>query len=311
MPDSPLPPRGAEFAADLHNARVRYGSRDALDGFDLQVPRGSTTGLLGPNGAGKSTTINVLAGLQKLTAGSVSVLGGAPGRLAAREHIGVMLQDDGLPTGAHAVEIVTHVARLRGRPDTADPLIESLGLTHLGRTTIRRLSGGERRRVSLACALVGDPDLVLLDEPTAGLDQQGRAVVNDLVRGLASQGCAVLLSTHLLDEAEAVCDRVEFIAHGRRLAAGTLAELTQNSPERITFAALPHLDVAALASALPPECTAVEQSPGTYVITGSADPRVLSTVSAWCAQHGVTPTSLTAGRESLTELYWRLMGGAS
>lgn len=296
-------------AAEVRNLVITYGTRRAVNGLDLTVPPASITALLGPNGAGKSSTIAALAGLIRPAAGTVRVLGGTPGERAARDHVGVMLQDDGLPTGAHGAEMVRHVAALRGRPESAEPLIDALQLDRLGRTTIRRLSGGERRRVSLACALVGTPELVLLDEPTAGLDHDGRGVVAGLVRQLRHDGVAVLLSTHLLDEAEQLADQVTVIAHGRAVATGSVESLTADSEERIDFTARAHLDIEALTRALPSNCRVEERSPGDYRVWGSADPQTLATVSAWCAQHGVTPTRIHAGRESLADAYQRLTGG--
>ncbi len=293
-------------AALTRDLVITYGARRAVDGLDLAVNAASVTALLGPNGAGKSSTLAALAGLIKPNSGTIRVLDGAPGGRQVRDRVGVMLQDDGLPPGAHGAEIVRHVAALRGRAESAEPLIEALELGGLGRTTIRRLSGGERRRVSLACALVGSPHLVLLDEPTAGLDHDGRRVVAVLVNALRDQGVAVLLSTHLLDEAEHLADQVTVIARGRAVATGSVESLTADSEERIDFTASAHLDVAALARALPDGCRVEERSPGDYRLWGAADPQTLATVSAWCAQHGVTPTSIHAGRESLADAYQRL-----
>jgi ABC-2 type transport system ATP-binding protein len=297
----------AALARDLV---ITYGARRAVDGLDLTVSAASVTALLGPNGAGKSSTLAALAGLVQPSSGTVRVLDAAPGERSARDRVGVMLQDDGLPSGAHGPEIVRHVAALRRNPESAEPLIKALQLGALGRTTIRRLSGGERRRVSLACALVGSPDLVLLDEPTSGLDHEGRGVVADLVDRLRGQGVAVLLSTHLLDEAERLADHVTIIAGGRAVATGSVASLTADSEERIDFTARAHLDVEALARALPDNCRVEESSPGEYRVWGSADPHTLATVSAWCAQHAAMPTRINAGRETLADAYQRLTGGA-
>lgn len=285
---------------------VTYGRTPALRGLDLRIRAGMITGLLGSNGAGKSTTIAILAGLRKLDSGRCVVLDGPPGSASARASVGVMLQDDGLPTGARAAEIVRHVARLRSQPDSAEPLIDRLGIGAFERTTIRRLSGGERRRVSLACALVGTPALVLLDEPTAGLDPRGRQIVADILRELREAGVAILLSTHLINEAEELSDEVAVIGHGRTVAQGTVAELTAGGEEFISFTTSAHLDIAALAQALPTRCTVTEDQPGRYRITGSAEPAVLATVSSWCSAQGVAPRHLEAGQASLEDVFWRL-----
>jgi len=294
-------------AARLEGVVVSYGpGTRALDGLDLRVRDGAITALLGPNGAGKSSAVGVLAGLVRPMSGRAQVLGGTPGRPAARQRVNVMVQDDGLPTGARGAEVVRHVARLRGALESAEPLISLLGLDQLGRTSVRRLSGGERRRVSLACALVGDPDFVILDEPTAGLDPRGRAIVWDAIAGLRDRGRAVLLCTHLLDEAEALADDVAIIASGQVRAAGPLASLVPTGTEVVTFDGPLHLDVRSLVDALPEGAVVTEISPGRYRIEGGASPQILATVASWCAQHGVQPRNLGVGTESLADTYWRL-----
>lgn len=289
---------------------VVKGGHRALDGLSLALEPGRVTALLGPNGAGKSTTIAVLAGLTRPSGGSARVLGGEPGRRDARDRVGVMLQDGGLPTGARGEEMVRHVAALRDRPATAGPVIDRLGIGGLGRTTIRRMSGGERARVSLACALVGNPQLVLLDEPTAGLDPRGRAIVSEVVSELRDRGATVLLSTHVLDEAERLSDDVAIILRGRCVAAGDLATLCAEAGESVTFEAAFHLDLVSLCHALPEGCRALEVEPGRYRVEGPADPRTLATVTAWCAQHGVMPRNLRTGAGGLEDLYWRLSDAA-
>ena len=277
-----------------------------LAGLDLTVRAAEVTALLGPNGAGKSTAVGVLAGLIAPRSGAALVLGGIPGRRDARRRVGVMVQDDGLPSGAHAVELVRHVARLRGAPSTADRWVETLGLAQLGRTTMRRLSGGERRRVSLACALVGHPELVILDEPTSGLDPRGRAIVWESVTDLRDQGCAVLVCTHLLDEAEALADSIAIIARGRLRAQGSLNDLLGDAGEAVSFDGPLHLDIEGLLRALPEGCTAREVSPGRYRIAGAVSAQTLTTVAAWCAQHGVQSRNLSLGADRLADAFWRL-----
>jgi ABC-2 type transport system ATP-binding protein len=298
-------------AARLEQVVVSYPAGDGtaprgLAGMDLTVGQGRVTALLGPNGAGKSTTVAVLAGLISPAAGTATVLGGPAGRPEARRRVNVMVQDDGLPSGAHACEVVRHIARLRGAPQTAEAEISGWGLAALGRTTIRRLSGGERRRVSLACALVGAPDLVILDEPTAGLDPRGRARVWEDVSRLRDRGAAVLLCTHLLDEAEALADDVAIIASGRCEAQGPLRELTAGAEEVVAFDGPLHLDLAGLLRALPEGCRGQELAPGRYRIEGGASPQTLATVASWCAQHGVQPRNLGVGGGGLADLYWQL-----
>lgn len=296
-------------AALLEDVTVTYGRRQVrgLDRLRLTVAQGRVTGLLGPNGAGKSTAVAVLAGLTSPSSGVAQVLGGRPGRPEARRDLHVMLQEEGLPTGARGSELVAHVATLRGAPGSAQPLIDRLGIDAFGRTSIRRMSGGERRRVSLACALVGSPRMVILDEPTAGLDPRGRALVWEIVRALRDSGVTVLLATHLLDEAEALCDDIAIVAHGRCLVESTLSELLAQASDQVSFEGPVHLDISGLLHALPEGFSAAEASPGRYVVLGPVDPRVLATVTSWCAQHGVMPRNLRAGQGSLEDAYTRLI----
>lgn len=291
-------------AALLDDVTLDYGRGSVgLDRLSLAVAEGRITGLLGPNGAGKSSIVGILAGLRRPTSGRAETLGGPPGRLDARRGLHVMLQEEGLPTGARGPELVRHVAALRGSPGSAAPLIERLGIGALGRTTIRRLSGGERRRISLACTLVGSPRMVILDEPTAGLDPRGRTLVWEIVRALRNDGVTVLMATHLLDEAEALCDDIAIIARGRCLTQSSLAHALSQVGDQVSFEGPVGLDIAGLLDALPEGCSAVTPSPGRYVVRGPVDPRVLATVTSWCAQHGVLARNLRAGQGSLEDVY--------
>lgn len=295
------------LAAALDEVSLSYRGRRGLDRLSLSVAEGRVTGLLGPNGAGKSTTVAVLAGLRAPQSGRVDVLGGPPGRLAARRDLHVMLQEQGLPTGARGPEFVRHVAALRGAPDTADRWIRQLGIDAFGRTSIRRLSGGEKQRVSLACALVGSARMVVLDEPTAGLDPRGRSLVHDIIRTLRDDGITVLLATHLLDEAESLCDDIAIVDAGTCLVQAPLDRLLDQALDQVTFDGPLHLDLVGLLKALPEGCSAAETTPGRYLVRGPVDPRVLATVTSWCAQHGVTPRNLRAGHGTLEDAYLRAM----
>ncbi|UFU04619.1 ABC transporter ATP-binding protein [Ruania suaedae] len=194
----------------------------------MQARAGEITAVLGPNGAGKTTAMEICEGLQRPDSGSVRVLGCDPHAAPAtlRPRVGVMVQDGGLPVMARAEELLRHVARLYAQPRDVDALVRELGLAPFARTSVRRLSGGQRQRLALAIALVGRPELVFLDEPSAGLDPQSRLAVWDLVRSLRSDGVSVVLSTHLMDEAAQLADRVVIIDHGSVIAEGTVTELT-------------------------------------------------------------------------------------
>lgn len=291
-----------------------YGGRRAVDGLDLWAHQGAVTAVLGPNGAGKTTTVECCEGLRRPDAGRVRVLGCDP--LTAgpkhRARVGVMLQDGGLPTGARAMELLRHVSRLHARPLSADDLAARLGIDGFGRTSVRRLSGGQRQRLALACAVVGRPDVVFLDEPSAGLDPQARQVVWDLVAEVRTQGAAVVLTTHQMEEAERLADQVVVVDHGRVVAQGTPAELTgaTSHAESVRFRAVPHLDLGGLRAALPSELVVEEPRPGEYVLSGHIDPRVLSTVTSWCAAQQLMPQGLTVGRRSLEDVFLDLTGRA-
>ena len=303
------PPGGAVVVEGLVRS---YGARRAVDGLDLTAAAGAVTAVLGPNGAGKTTTIECCEGLRRPDAGTVRVLGRNPltADAAHRARVGVMLQDGGLPGGSRALDLVRHVARLHAHPLDVNELAERLGLHAVARTPLRRLSGGQRQRVALACALVGRPLVVFLDEPTAGLDPQARLAVWQLVEEVRDAGAAVVLTTHLMDEAERLADRVFVVDAGRVVAAGSPAELTgaRGAAEQVRFGARPRLDLTALRSALPAEVRVSETAPGDYLVAGPVDPRVLSTVTAWCAAQGVMPEGLTVGRRSLEDVFLDLTG---
>lgn len=215
----------------LDRVSLSFGSRPVLRSLSWQAEPGEITALLGPNGAGKTTTMLLCEGLLRPGAGTVRVLGRDPiaDGAALRPLVGVMIQDGGLPVMAHARALLDHVARLYANPRDTDDLAGLLGIDHFARTAVRRLSGGQRQRLALALALVGRPELVFLDEPTAGLDAHGREVVWDLIRRLRDGGTSVVLSTHVMEEAEALADRVAIIDSGRLVAAGELAQLTGRS----------------------------------------------------------------------------------
>lgn len=200
----------------------RYGAKTAVDGLDL-VARPGVTAVLGPNGAGKTTTVETCEGYRRPDSGTVRVLGLDPVRegAALRPRIGVMLQSGGVYSGARAEEMLRHVAKLHAHPLDVDALIERLGLDSCGRTSYRRLSGGQQQRLALAMAVVGRPELVFLDEPTAGLDPQARRATWDLVRDLRADGVSVILTTHHMDEAEELSDDVAIIDGGRVVAQGS------------------------------------------------------------------------------------------
>jgi ABC-2 type transport system ATP-binding protein len=288
----------------------RYGRKTAVDGLDL-VARAGITAVLGPNGAGKTTTVESCEGYRRPDSGTVRVLGLDPVRQAAalRPRIGVMLQSGGVYPGARADEMLGHVARLHAHPLDVAALTERLGLGGCGRTTYRRLSGGQRQRLALAMAVVGRPELVFLDEPTAGLDPQARRATWDLVRDLRADGVSVILTTHHMDEAEQLADDVAIIDAGRVVAQGSPEELCRGGAENtLRFSGRPGLDMTSLLKALPANSTAAEPAPGSYRVGGRIDPQLLATVTTWCAQHGVMPEKISVERHTLEDVFLELTG---
>lgn len=206
----------------------RFGAVTALDGLTWAAYTGQVTVMLGANGAGKTTGMEILGGLQRPDDGAARVLGVDPW-LSSAEHrarVGVMLQDGGLPNGAKPLAILGHLARLYAAPLDVPALADRLGITGFAGTTIRRLSGGQKQRVALAAALIGRPDVLFLDEPTAGLDPHARLDVCDLIRAERDRGACVVVTTHSFEEAQDLADRIVVVHAGRVAAAGTLAEVT-------------------------------------------------------------------------------------
>ncbi|WP_405596433.1 ABC transporter ATP-binding protein [Streptomyces sp. NBC_01410] len=301
----------SESVVQIRGLVKRYGSKTAVNGLDLEVPRGSVTAVLGPNGAGKTTTVETCEGYRRADAGTVRVLGLDPVTDAAklRPRIGVMLQSGGVYSGARAEEMLRHMAKLHAHPLDVDRLIERLGLGNCGRTTYRRLSGGQQQRLALAMAVVGRPELVFLDEPTAGLDPQARRSTWELVCELRQDGVSTVLTTHFMDEAEELADDVAIIDAGKVIAQGSPEQLCRGGAENtLRFTGRPGLDVGSLLKALPDGTEAVELTPGAYRITGQVDPQLLATVTSWCAQHGVMPDGISVERHTLEDVFLELTG---
>ena len=302
----------SEPALQISGLVKRFGSAVAVDGVGLELPRGTLLALLGPNGAGKTTTVEIAEGLQRPDAGTVRVLGLDPHRDRARlrPRIGVMPQGGGAYPGVRTAEMLQLVASCAADPLDVRWLLDVLGLAKAARTPFKRLSGGQQQRLSLACAIVGRPELVFLDEPTAGMDPQARRLVWDLLAALRADGVSILLTTHLMEEAETLADQVVIIDRGRVVAQGSPAELTASDgdAEQLTFRARPGLDVGLLIEALPEGYTVTEAAPGSYRVTGKIDPQVVSTVTAWCAQHGVLAEQLHVGSKDLEDVFLELTG---
>ncbi len=225
-------------AIEVRGLRKRYGEQEAVGGIDFTVGRGEVFGLLGPNGAGKTTTVEILEGYRERSEGEVSVLGHDPARraLELRRRVGIVLQSSGMYRHITVREALDHWAHLYPSPRDVDEVIDVAGLRESEDVRTRRLSGGQLRRLDLALALVGDPELIFLDEPTTGFDPAARRAAWDTVRSLQGLGKTVLLTTHYLEEAQALADRVAIIKGGRILAEGAPGELGAGDSSRYRVA---------------------------------------------------------------------------
>lgn len=285
----------------------RYGGFTAVDGLSLRVEPGETYALLGPNGAGKTTTIEILEGLRPRTGGNVSVLGLDPGTQKDRLHrrIGVMLQEGGLYPGARAREILDLFAAFYPDPRPVDELLALVGLTAHQRTLQRKLSGGQKQRLSLAISLVGRPELVFLDEPTAGMDPMARRTTWEIVEALKAEGVTIVLTTHHMEEAERLADRVGIVSNGRLLAEGTPGELTAGGGE-LRIRAESHFDPAALAGHLGIPVRSLGH--GAAIVEVESSPDLVARVAAWAADNDVRITEMRVGAAGLEEVFIEIAG---
>jgi ABC-2 type transport system ATP-binding protein len=301
-----------EAAVEVQDVVVRYGDVLAVDGVSLTVPRGAILALLGNNGAGKTSLLQVCEGFRGPDAGSVRVLGLDPvaDHDALMPRLGIMLQSGGVYPWATAGDILRLFASFAAHPLDTDMLLDRLGLRKFAKTTFRRLSGGEQQRLSLALALVGRPELVFLDEPTAGMDVGARQTTWELVESLRADGVSVLLTTHLLDEAESLADHVVIMDNGVVAATGTPAELTAAAGiDLLQVRAEPGLPVAALAARLDAKVT--EDNPGEYAVAGALDTEAIAAVLGWFATAGAQVTAVNTRRRTLEDVYLALTAGAA
>ncbi len=289
----------------------RYADTVALDGVSLDVPACSVLALLGPNGAGKTTAVEICEGFRRPDAGAVRVLGLDPHRDARilLPRIGVMLQGGGAYPAARCGEMLRLVASFARHPHDPAMLLETLGLGSVAGKPVKRLSGGQRQRLSLAMAIVGRPELVFLDEPTAGLDPAARHATWEVVEGLRRDGATVVLTTHFMDEAERLADRIAVLDHGRIVAEGSPIELTRaGMAGQVSFRAPAGLDLSTLSGALPAGAVATEPTPGQYVVQSPVDPDLLAALTGWCARQNVLAEDLRVQQRSLEDVFLELTG---
>ncbi|WP_460792625.1 ABC transporter ATP-binding protein [Nocardioides maradonensis] len=278
-------PSASDHAVEVDGLVMRYGDKTAVDGLSLTVGTGTITAVLGPNGAGKTTTLETCEGYRRPQGGSVRVLGVDPvhQRRELLPRIGVMLQGQGAWSGVKAVEMLRHVAKLHAHPLPVDELVERLSLDECGRTPYRRLSGGQQQRLGLAMALVGRPELVFVDEPTAGMDPAARRTTWELLSELRDAGVTVVLTTHYLEEAERLADHVHIIDRGRLVASGTVEELTRGASATVRLV--------------------VDRELG-----APAEAALRTAVSSWSAEHDVHVESMSFASRTLEDVFLELTG---
>ena len=304
----------ASPAVEIDGLVMRYGDKVAVDRLSLEVARGSITAVLGPNGAGKTTTLETCEGYRAPQQGSVRVLGLDPQRDRASllPRIGVMLQAGGAWSGVRAHEMLEHMAALHAHPLDTAMLSERLGLADCGKTPYRRLSGGQQQRLGLAIALVGRPELVFVDEPTAGMDPQARRTTWELLEEIRTDGVTVVLTTHHMDEAEHLADRIHIIDRGTVIASGTPAELTRDGRSAtirlVVNRPFPDGAPESLRAELGPLTEVRQLDEVSMLIHGPADSMTLGRVSRWCEEHDVLPQTLTLGQRNLEDIFLELTG---
>jgi ABC-2 type transport system ATP-binding protein len=306
---SPIGVDGA--VVSVRDLRKRYGSVEAVAGIDLEVRRGEILAFLGPNGAGKTTTVEILEGFRERTDGDVSVLGVDPahGDSEWRNRLGVVLQESAPEPGLSVRECLELYA---GYYDDPRPVNETISLVGLdGKSEVRgeQLSGGQRRRLDVALALIGDPELIFLDEPTTGFDPSARRTAWDVISGLRKLGKTVFLTTHYMDEAEHLADRIEIIANGVIVATGTPQTLggRDHMPTIVRFTLPSGTHLADLPAPLQPNCELLRTDAVT--MTSESPLSDLGLLSAWAHEGGLDLPDLDVRRPSLEDVYLSLTDG--
>ena len=302
-------PRGGNVATlpvaiEVRGLTKAYGPIEAVRGIDLRVERGEIFALLGPNGAGKTTTVEILEGHRRRSGGEVSVLGHDPARneRALRERMGIVLQQTGVDEYLTVREIVEMVAGYYPRPRDVDEVIGLAGLHDQRDRRVKKLSGGQKRRVDLAVALAGDPELLFLDEPTTGFDPSARRQAWETIRGLAGLGKTIFLTTHFMDEAQALANRLAIIADGLIVATGSADELigSASAATRIRFRLPPEVEPPAALGARPDgSAWALETGEPTHTLHG---------LTEWALGVGIELGDLVVTRRSLEDVYLQLTG---
>ena len=301
---------GREPAIAVEDLVKRYGTRSVVDGLSLAVHPGEIVALLGPNGAGKTTTVEIIEGYRRNDGGRVRVLGDEPARARRelRARVGLMLQSGGFDLRARPRETLEQYAAFHLDPRNPDELLGLLGLADVARTPYRRLSGGERQRLGLAVALVGRPDVLILDEPTAGMDPEARATVRGLVTELRAGGAAILLTSHELADVERLADRIIVLVNGRIAASGTPSDLAAGGRPRVRLRLDRSLDAAELAGFSRAIGANIVLDGERYMVDGERpDPALVANIAAWCASAGRLIIELRTSGGTLEDAYLELV----
>ena len=291
---------------------ARHGRFHILKGISFDAEPGEVTALLGPNGAGKTTTLSIAQGIDKATSGTVELLGVDPYRAGAdlRSQVGVMLQGGGLPMSVNGQRLLHHLQRLYEQPADVDALMERLQIHEFKDRQIRRLSGGQRQRLGLAAALVGRPRVVFLDEPSAGLDPISRSIVFDLIEELKAAGVCIILTTHLLEDAQRLADQVVLIRDGRVETSGTVEELTATEFRPPFVFKLPVPLTKHQRADFPQHLTLIDEMGAsqskTWRVIGIETPADLHALTSWWVQHDLMPCDFGMSGKSLEDVFWEL-----
>jgi len=293
----------------VENLSVSYGDLVAVDNVSFEAPSGGVTVILGPNGAGKTSTIEVCEGFRTAKSGSVRVLGLDPvsDHRALTERMGVMLQGGGVYPSARVRDVVSHFCALHNKGVNATQLVERVGLSNRSTGTWRKLSGGEQQRLSLAVALAADPDVIFLDEPTSGVDIDGRDIIADIIRDLATRGTTVVLASHDMAEAEKVATHAVLFNSGKVIASGEILTLL-TSRKHLRFTSSVGLVPAELAVSINSPVVAIGD--GVYEVASEPTPQLMTRISQWLADNSHPLLGVDMGTESLEDTYRRLTRGA-
>ena len=293
-----------DHAISVTGLRMSYGDLEAVRGIDLHMDMGETFALLGPNGAGKTTTVEILEGHRKRTSGEVSVLGHDPERneRAFKDRIGIVLQETGVERYLTVEEVIELFRGYYPHPLPLDQIIEMVGLEEKRTSLVRRLSNGQQRRLDVAIGLAGDPDLLFLDEPTTGFDPAARRNAWEMIKGLNAAGKTVFLTTHYMEEAQYLADRVAIIARGKIVAEGAPVDL-------IGREAITTISFAGSGDGLPEMVRDIATVSNGRVVIETAEPtKLLQSLTAWATQRSVELEGLTVAPRTLEDVYLKLTG---